>query len=303
MSQEDLVLSLHEEDLTAQQINERLVEISGPLPMPHSIVTGIIRKTSWTPSEERSQNFGGYPPNLDHDARIRSVFEREPNASLPEIAHETRILKSTVFDILRERLNYSARNYRFVPHTLTEAQKRERMEKSKALLSLLAKAKRRAWQFIITDDESWFFYYISHSKIWLPADADTPEVAKQLINTSKIIITIFWNPFGIQVLAMFPEKTSFDAEYFIDYVLTPIEELPAMCAAVTQKQTLVIHMDNSLIHKSKAAIEKIASLRLKIAHHPPYSPDLAPLDFFFSDISSKKSPVKSLCLQMACSRR
>jgi predicted DNA-binding protein YlxM (UPF0122 family) len=66
---------------------------------------------------------------------------REPNASLREIAHEARIPKSTVFDILRERLNYWARNYRFVRHTLTEAQRRECVEKLTALLSLLAKAK------------------------------------------------------------------------------------------------------------------------------------------------------------------
>jgi hypothetical protein len=125
-----------------------------------------------------------------------------------------------------------------VPQTLTEAQRRERVDKSTALLSLLAKAKRRAWQFIITGDESWFFYYTLHSKIWLPADADMPEVAKQLINTPKSMITIFWNPFDIQVLATLPEKTSFDAEYFIDYVLTTVEELPAMHAAVTQKQPL-----------------------------------------------------------------
>jgi hypothetical protein len=132
MSQEDLVLSLHEEGLTAKKIHEQLVEIFGPLAMSYSIVTRIIRKTSWTPSEEESQNFGGRPPNLDHDARILSVLEREPNASLREIAHETCIPKSTVFDIVEERLNYLARNYRFVPHTLTEAQRRKRVEKSTA---------------------------------------------------------------------------------------------------------------------------------------------------------------------------
>jgi transposase len=159
MSKEDLVLSLHEEGLTAKQIHERLVEVFGPLAMLYSIVTRTIRKASWTPSEERSQNFGGRPPNLDPDARILSVLEREPNASLREIAHETRIPKSIVFDSLRERLNDSARNYRFVPHTPTEGQRRGRVEKSAALRSLLAKAKRCAWKFIITGDESWFFYY------------------------------------------------------------------------------------------------------------------------------------------------
>jgi histone-lysine N-methyltransferase SETMAR len=102
------------------------------------------------------------------------------------------------------------------------------------------------------------------------------------------MITIFWNPFGIQVLAALPEKTSFDAEYFIDYVLTPIEEVPAMRAAVTQKPTLVTHMDNSPIQRSKAPIQKIASLRLKIATHPPYSPDLAPSDFVFFEYIKQK---------------
>jgi hypothetical protein len=52
------------------------------------------------------------------------------------------------------------------------------VEKSTVLLSLLAKPKRRAWQFIITEDDLWFFYHTRHSKIWLSADADPPEVAK-----------------------------------------------------------------------------------------------------------------------------
>jgi hypothetical protein len=65
-----------------------------------------------------------------------------------------------------------------------------------------------------------FFDYKTHSKIWLPPDVDSPEVAKQLINIPKVMITIFWTPFGIHVLAALPERTSFDAEYFIDYVLT-----------------------------------------------------------------------------------
>jgi histone-lysine N-methyltransferase SETMAR len=208
------------------------------------------------------------------------VLERHTNASVREIADEARIPKSTVFDALRGHLHYSWRNYRFVPHALTDAQRRERVEKSIALLSLLAKTKRRAWQFIITSDESWFFYVTLHSKIWLPYDADTPEVARQLINTPKVMVTIFWNPFGIHILAALLEKTSFDAEYFVDHVLTSIEELPVMHTAVSQKQKLVIHMDNSPIHKSKAVIQRIASMWVKLAHNPSYSPDLAPSDFF-----------------------
>jgi hypothetical protein len=248
MSQKDLVL-LYKESLTAKAIRERLVEIVGLLEMPYSTVTKTFRETCWTPFEERSQNFGGRAPNLDHHARLLCVLEGNPNASVLKTADEAHIPKSTVFDVLRGLLSYSWRNYRLVLHALTEAQRRERVEKSTALLSLRAKGKRRAWQFIITDDESWFFYVPPHSKIWLPRDANTLEVARQLINMPNLMITIFWNPFRIHVLAALPEKASFDAGYFVNYVFISIAELHIMHKAASQKQKLVIHMDNSPIHE------------------------------------------------------
>jgi hypothetical protein len=116
MSQKNLVLSLHDEDLTAKAIHERLVEIFGSLAMPHSTVTRTFRETCWTPCEQGSKSFGERLPNLEHDARILCVLERNPNASVREIADEARIPKSTVFDVIRGRLHYSWRNCRFVPH-------------------------------------------------------------------------------------------------------------------------------------------------------------------------------------------
>jgi transposase len=53
-----------------------------------------------------------------------------------------------------------------------------------------------------------------------------------------------------------------------------------MHTAVSQKQKLVIHMNNSPIHKSKITIRKIASMQVKLAPRPSYSQDLAPSDFF-----------------------
>jgi ubiquitin C-terminal hydrolase len=63
---------------------------------------------------------------------------------------------------------------------------------------------------------------------------------------------------------------SFDAEYFIDYVLITIEQLPVTHAAAIQKQRFVIHMDNSHRHKSKTATRKIASKRSRFGPHVPF---------------------------------
>jgi transposase len=39
-------------------------------------------------------------------------------------------------------------------------------------------------------------------------------------------------------------------------------------------------MDNASPHRSKSTIDCLTSLRLISAPHPPYSPDLAPSDFY-----------------------
>jgi hypothetical protein len=102
MSQKNLVLSLHKESLTAKAIYERLVELFSPLAMPYSKMMRTFRETCWIPFEQRSQNFGGRSPNLDHDARILCVLERNLNASVREIADEACIPKSPVLDVLRD---------------------------------------------------------------------------------------------------------------------------------------------------------------------------------------------------------
>ena len=40
------------------------------------------------------------------------------------------------------------------------------------------------------------------------------------------------------------------------------------------------HQDNTLSHTSAVAMAKIHELRFELLDHPPYSPDLAPSDFF-----------------------
>jgi hypothetical protein len=48
MTQEDLVLQLHEERMSAVVIHTRLVEIFGPLALAYSSVTRIARSARWT---------------------------------------------------------------------------------------------------------------------------------------------------------------------------------------------------------------------------------------------------------------
>jgi histone-lysine N-methyltransferase SETMAR len=47
-----------------------------------------------------------------------------------------------------------------------------------------------------------------------------------------------------------------------------------------QKKEIIFHQDNASAHKSILAIEKLRDLYYELLEHPPYSPDLAPSDFY-----------------------
>jgi transposase len=130
-------------------------------------------------------------------------------------------------------------------------------------------------------DESSFFDYDPKRKPQLPPDVDAPQVARQLINinTPKVMMALFWNPRGAQVSNALLNE-SFNADYFVRHILQSIHSLQIVAVAHKQQKEFILHLDNSSIHKARVAKPKLSQMPIHSAPHPPYSPDLAPSDFF-----------------------
>ena len=63
-----------------------------------------------------------------------------------------------------------------------------------------------------------------------------------------------------------------------------------------KKKKVLFHQDNALCHKPLRTMAKIHDLGFELLPHPPYSPDLAPSDFFlFSDLKSVLAEKKFGC--------
>lgn len=59
--------------------------------------------------------------------------------------------------------------------------------------------------------------------------------------------------------------------------------------APNAKEKVLFHQDNALCHKSLVTMAKLHVLKFELLPHPPYSPDLAPNDYYlFADL--KKMP-------------
>lgn len=231
-------------------------------------------------SNPTPNNPPGRPSDPEIDAKIRGVLDDIPSASTRLIGEEIKHSHSTVYRHLTQSMGYHYRCIRWIPHFLNEDQKRTRVQRAKELLTLLHTQDRLKWKFIYTGDESWFFYDNQIKKLWLESDAERPKAERPDILTKKIMVCIFWNPHGIVVIKAMERGHAINSGTFINEILKPIEMSEEFHTAKNQKKSFILHMDNSRVHRSQMVKSYMENNRLKNAPHPPYSPDLAPSDFY-----------------------
>lgn len=135
---------------------------------------------------------------------------------------------------------------------------------------------------IITVDETWVHHTTpetkQQSKQWLPKGSDPPKKAKVVLSAKKVMATIFFDNQGV-VYTTYAEGTINSAAY--------IDALKEMNHKLSRKRpgkrgwNFRLHHDNARVHTSKATMEFLTSKGVEVVPHPPYSPDLAPCDFWF----------------------
>jgi hypothetical protein len=91
-----------------------------------------------------------------------------------------------------------------------------------------------------------------------------------------MMLTIGWNPLGFHVLNSLPKGRTCNAEDYRDNILTALLPLRPL----VDGRRLMIHADNARPHTSQKCRTVCAENGLRLASHLPYSPDLAPWDFF-----------------------
>jgi histone-lysine N-methyltransferase SETMAR len=91
-----------------------------------------------------------------------------------------------------------------------------------------------------------------------------------------MMVTIVWNPQGFHLADTFPKARKFNANYYIDKILQSVLK----SRSIGRPPVFIIHADNTRPHIARKTFKICWENRLEMAPHPPYSPDLAPYDFF-----------------------
>jgi histone-lysine N-methyltransferase SETMAR len=94
------------------------------------------------------------------------------------------------------------------------------------------------------------------------------------------MLSVFFNGTGQFLIDILPEGMKMDTDYFAD---NNIDKMARLCYPQGRRQRerkVMLHFDNATIHCTDTVRDRMAAADLEGMKHQPYSPDLAPFDFF-----------------------
>jgi histone-lysine N-methyltransferase SETMAR len=93
------------------------------------------------------------------------------------------------------------------------------------------------------------------------------------------MISIVWDSTESAVVTAIDSGCKFNAGYYVSKGLTPLSEWWRERGCGNFRK-LMVHSDNARPHTATLSQQFMAGNAMVIAVHPPYSPDLAPSDFY-----------------------
>ncbi|KAI6647106.1 Transposase [Oopsacas minuta] len=117
-------------------------------------------------------------------------------------------------------------------------------------------------------------------RVWLKKGEVTPAVCISDFRAPKVLYWIFFDGLGPVTQIPVPKGQTLTGQFYADVVLPEVEKHYLKRRPKTGTRGLKILHDNARPHKSLAVRQKIKDMDMHEVPHPPYSPDIAPCDFW-----------------------
>ncbi|KAM8707598.1 hypothetical protein ACLKA7_014689 [Drosophila subpalustris] len=205
-----------------------------------------------------------------------------------EIADILKISAGSVHTIIHEHLGMKKVFSKWVPRLLTPEQKQQRIDESKSCLDMFTRNKSEFLRRYITMDETWIHHFTPESNRqsaeWHAAGESRPKRPKTQQLAGKVVASIFWDAHGIIFIDYLQKGQTINSDYYMALLERLKDEIAKKRPHMAKKKVL-FHQDNAPCHKSMKTMAKLNELGFELLPHPPYSPDLAPSDYWlFADL-------------------
>lgn len=271
---------------TIKETEEKLRKYYGDSAPSHGMVQKWFTEFCCGRTSTKDAERSGRPVEVTTDEivnKIHDIVLEDRRMKIREIAKTVNISDERVFNILHEHLGMKKLSARWVPRLLTVDQKRNRVTISQRSLDMFKRNTNEFFRRFVTVDETWIHYYTpetkEQSKQWTSPGEKAPKKAKTVPSAGKVMATVFWDSQGVILIDYLQKGSTITGAYYAALLDTFHGELMKKRPHLAKKKVL-FHHDNAPAHSSAVATAKLVELRYEMLPHPPYSPDLAPCDFF-----------------------
>jgi len=214
---------------------------------------------------------------------IRRLVHEDRRRTIKDTAAIVNVSYGTVQTILTCDLDIHHLAAKFEPRLLTPEQKEHRV-------AICQELRQRAvddpsfMSRVITGDESWAYGYDPETKQqssqWKSPGSPRPKKARQSRSATKSMLIVFFDIRGIVHHEFVPEGQTENAEFYCNVLRCLREDIRRKRPELWCAGNWLLHDDNAPSHGALVTREFLAHKGIITLPHPPYSPDLAPCDFF-----------------------
>lgn len=212
-------------------------------------------------------------------AQCAKIVREERRITTRKLSETLNVSKGSVGTILSD---FGIRKLasRFVPRFLTMEMCQNRLECCLANLRIFDEHGDNFLKNIITEDETPLSLYVPESKResaeWkFPGESGSRKLRSGTSHRKSLMLSIFWDHTGVLFVDFAGKDVRINSTYYSDLI--------QKCRHARRKPRgypLWLLQDNAPVHKSAETMETIAKTGFVLLDHPPYSPDLAPSDFY-----------------------
>lgn len=163
------------------------------------------------------------PPRSVHTAeniaKVRDYIANDRSATVRMMEEDLGINRETIRLIIKEDLGKTKVCSRFVPHHLTDDQKRGRVRHCRDLVST-AENNRNFLKSIVTGDETWCFQYDPETKRqsaeWKSSGSPKSKKVRQAPSKIKTMLIVFYDSIGIVHHEFVPTGQTVNAAFYLE---------------------------------------------------------------------------------------
>lgn len=215
--------------------------------------------------------------------KIRAIINEDRRRTIDEIVELSGVSWSSLQRILTEDLGMKRVAAKFVPRLLTAEQKQGRVEACCALKEE-SRSDPNFFSKVITGDETWCYGYDPESKQqssqWKTSGSPRPKKARQVKSNIKTMLISFFDVKGVVHSEFVPQGQTVNQAFYLEVLKRLRNSVRRKRPDLWKSGDWFFHHDNAPAHTALSVRQFLTKNDMTPVPHPPYSPDLAPCDFF-----------------------